>query len=403
VRGGDWDRVMKSVRTFRAEKPQAFLHSQFTAGTYNIDGLSKFVQVVADLGFQEAIMRWVQCHTEAREDVSLRWHKSRTLKAVEEAQELADKLGVSFTAEDRPFSEIEDSETIELPSVLTRLRRYLDFQTFGGGGGSGTCPSTSTCIHVDTPVLMFDGQYKRARDIRSGDVLFTHSSDWVDAAEIVTSAHTIHLEPCYRLSYFHEEDGQNKFGCLVCTDSHELMAYPQWPWPYIGLPAVKMTVQELIRCGAALVGKHGLKITIDKADTIGRRDVVQISLEGPNHVYFANGVWHHNKSSPASIEMVGGASPVIIRSPVVRRSPVEKRPGQAEVVRVPINYARAALIAAADGKLWSCFAQHAVGDAMAQDMAAVICDPRYQAFLQNRQSERGIMSDKFCRDCPRVF
>lgn len=261
IRGGDWDRVLRAVKTFRREKPQAFLHSQYTAGTYNIDGLPLFLAVCADLGIREVILRFVQNHTTAREDCSLRFARERTERAIEAARTVAEREKIWFTAERRPYSQ-ENPNEADNPTAhpITRLRRYLDFVLFDvitdgdGSGSSATCPP--------------DGS----------------------------------------IGYTGNQDPQPIFPGLFAYDE----------------------------------GK-----------------------------------------------------PVIIRRPRAPRKPPPRQTMTA--------YSTAALVAAWDGALWSCFAGHEVGNVFQDDLASVIANPRYQAFLQQRQSERGIMQEQWCRHCPRVF
>ena len=242
VRGGDWERLMSSVRVFRHEKPDAFLHSQYTAAQYNIDGLPEFVRLAADLGFNEVLMRFVQCHTIAREDVSLRYAEDRTERAIEAAMAIAEGAGIAFAAERRPYA---DRTLQSLPvNPIERLRRYLDFIPFAGGGSCATTTTKPAC------------------------------------------------------------------------------------------------------------------------------------------------------SPPVSQEAVGAPSPVIIRTRRVPRTTPEV---------MPTAFTPAALIGAANGDLWTCFAKHSVGDALEDDMPTVLARPRYQEFLHNRLSEQGALEDPRCRDCARVF
>jgi MoaA/NifB/PqqE/SkfB family radical SAM enzyme len=247
---------MQAVKTFRKEKPKSFLHSQFTAGTYNIDGLPAFIQVAADCGIQEVLMRFVQNHTTAREDVSLRFARDRTERAIEAAREIAEREKVWFTVERRPYSEEMPNEAEAPVNPLSRLRRYLDFVPFSiGPGGSGSGGTTG-----------------------GGDV------------------------PC-----------------------------PQTG----GVPIIF-----------------------------------------------------------PGLFSVDSGKPVIIRRP---RAPRRPAPGQQATA-----YSPAALVVAWDGALWSCFAGHAVGNVFEDDLASVVANPRYQAFLQNRQTNGTLMQERWCRNCPRT-
>lgn len=162
VRGGDWNLVMASIKAFTKEKPNAVLHSQFTAGTYNIDGLPQFVQVCADLGIKDVLMRFVQAHTVAREDVSLRFARDRTETAIEAARAIAEREKIMFTAERRPYSIVQPNSSQD-QSPMQRLARYLDFVPLlgAGFGGSGYISSTN-CLATQliTSVITIHGFFE---------------------------------------------------------------------------------------------------------------------------------------------------------------------------------------------------------------------------------------------------
>jgi radical SAM protein with 4Fe4S-binding SPASM domain len=271
IRGGDWSRVMKQVAVFRREKPRAFLHSQYTAGTYNIDGLPQFLQVAADIGIKEVIMRFVQNHTQAREDVSLRFAKDRTERAIEEARKVAEKEGIWFTAERRPYSK-ENPNAMDSPKAFVdpfeKLKRYLDFAPFdepppGGGSGSGsTCQSTGSSS--------------------------SHKSTTSGGGTTTTESDAIQLFTIY--------------------------------------------------------------------DT---------------------------------------GKPVIIRRPRRRRA--------IEPSHKLTSFTPAALVVAADGELWTCFARHKLGNVFDNDMADIVASERYQAFLHRRESPETIGEEPTCKGCARVY
>jgi MoaA/NifB/PqqE/SkfB family radical SAM enzyme len=171
VRGGDWKKVVSAVKKFRAAKPEAFLHSQFTAGTYNIDGLPQFMAAAADMGIQEVILRFVQAHTVAREDVSLRFAKDRTESAIIAASQIASERGIWFTAERRPYAEDEYvANSAGDDGEEAQALRYLSFVPMdavncaGGSsngsnnpsGGSNTTGGTFTFTYGDTTVTLID-------------------------------------------------------------------------------------------------------------------------------------------------------------------------------------------------------------------------------------------------------
>ena len=253
VRGGDWDLVMNSVRTFAREKPNAVLHSQFTAGTYNIDGLPQFVQVCAGLGIKDVLMRFVQAHTVAREDVSLRFAQDRTEAAIEAARSVAEREGIMFIAERRPYATYKPNSAHE-QSPTDRLARYLDFVPFGAG-----LVQTTNCNAPTTTI----------RSITVGSIV-------------------------------------NNFEPFSST-------------------SVPKVLRRLV------------------------------------------------------------ATPSV--------SPDDRR----------VDYSPAAMVVAWDGELWSCFAGHVIGNALTTSMEDVILNPRYQTFLQNRQSSATLPLETWCQHCARCY
>jgi len=144
MRGGNWSHVTKNIKMFSRSKPMAHLHSQFTASTQNIDGLPQFIEVCADLGIRDVLMRFVANHTQAREDFSLVFARDRTEKAIDAARVIAEREGVWFMAERRRYS-AQNPDTAERTDPLSRLRRYLDFNILDEGD-----PMSMVCFPFDT-------------------------------------------------------------------------------------------------------------------------------------------------------------------------------------------------------------------------------------------------------------
>lgn len=411
VRGGEWRRVQRAVARFRAARPRAMLHSQFTAGTYNIDGLPAFMEVCAAWGITEIIMRFVQCHTVAREDVSLRFARDRTEAAIEAARAVAEREGLWFIAERRPYSEDAPNGLDGPQTPQDRMRRYLDFApmafgpfsipattncggvgsggsgvgtlTGGTGGGShasgGLTSTTVLCLAPGTPVAT-PGGHCAVQRLRPGDVVCSRTPAGAYAHEEVQAVRIFSARPCLCVHHAH--------GTFTCSESHEVLGVRGEHGPVARMRACDLVVSDM------LLSREGKHVPIRGITRVAPRPVVLLSLVGPNHTYMAAGVWHHNKTAqPFSLEIGDNGQPVILRSPFEDRAPR----GQ------PIYQTEAALIVAADGELWSCFARHVVGDIIHDDLAHVIARPRYQAFLQRREWEREVLSEGWCRNCPRTY
>lgn len=137
-----WAKLIDGVRKFRKAKPRAFLHSQYTGHPGNIDGLPKFVELAAGLGFQEVLLRPVHGHSVAREDYSLRYERDRTEAAIDAARDAAQKAGIMFIAERPSYSSL----TAGGSPAVTRIKRYLDFVPLA----TGTCPVGTATVTGNT-------------------------------------------------------------------------------------------------------------------------------------------------------------------------------------------------------------------------------------------------------------
>ena len=152
-----WEQTLAAIRAFRQKCPNAALHSQFTATVQNIDDLPAWMETCAALGIKESLMRFAMMHTVSREDNSLRFAMDRTEAAIEAARAVAEREGLSFTAERRPYSEVQPNALAEPDSgsAVARLKRYLDLSpmttivcgppvTTASGVGPGTLSLTTT-------------------------------------------------------------------------------------------------------------------------------------------------------------------------------------------------------------------------------------------------------------------
>jgi organic radical activating enzyme len=140
IRGGDWKQIEANIKKFRKAKPNAFLHSQFTAGQYNIDGFPQFVAWAIEMGFNEVIMRSVQTHSISKADASLRFAKDRTEKAIVDAWLTAKDSPLALHVERRPYSEFLPNSAGDA-SPITRLRQHLEYVPLQ----EATCPVSVSC------------------------------------------------------------------------------------------------------------------------------------------------------------------------------------------------------------------------------------------------------------------
>lgn len=161
---GTWDKVIRAVKKFRKAKPNAFLHSQFTATTLNIDGFPKFMEAARDLGVNEVTWRMAHNHAGAREDLSLRFAKTRTEAAITAAEKIAKDAGINLIVERRQYSEF-NPDSLDDTTPEARLKRYLDFAPMsdptcpgecftyftGTDGSTTTGTSTNTNAGADGP------------------------------------------------------------------------------------------------------------------------------------------------------------------------------------------------------------------------------------------------------------
>jgi MoaA/NifB/PqqE/SkfB family radical SAM enzyme len=118
-----WKKLLDGIRAFRAAKPKARMHSQYTGQVANIDGLPYFIKLAASLGIQDVTLRPVHGHAVAREDVSLRYERDRTERAIDAARTEAEKAGIMFIAERPAYSKLSVKSGKRVGGVV----RYLDF------------------------------------------------------------------------------------------------------------------------------------------------------------------------------------------------------------------------------------------------------------------------------------
>jgi MoaA/NifB/PqqE/SkfB family radical SAM enzyme len=172
-----WKSLLDGIRAFRAAKPKARMHSQYTGQIANIDGLPSFIKLAASLGIQDVTLRSVHGHAVARENVSLRYERDRTERAIDAARAEAEKAGIMFIAERPAYSNLSMKSGKRVGGVV----RYLDFVPLdaatcpvteaastaagggGGGGGGGAPPAGGFAERAAEPVVI--RSKRKPRDI----------------------------------------------------------------------------------------------------------------------------------------------------------------------------------------------------------------------------------------------
>jgi MoaA/NifB/PqqE/SkfB family radical SAM enzyme len=168
-----WKKLLDGIRAFRAAKPKARMHSQYTGQVANIDGLPQFIKLAASLGIQDVTLRPVHGHAVARENVSLRYERDRTERAIDAARAEAEKAGIMFIAERPAYSELSVKPGKRVGGVV----RYLDFvplsfgtcpvteatSTAGGGGGAVVPPGGGFAEGSAEPIVI--RSKRKPRDI----------------------------------------------------------------------------------------------------------------------------------------------------------------------------------------------------------------------------------------------
>ena len=445
VRGGDWDKVVKSIRKFRKAKPNAFLHSQFTAGTYNIDGFPQFVHFLVDEGFNEGLLRFVQNHQTAREDVSLRFAKDRTEKAIYEAQLIAEKAAFNLKVERRPYSEFVPQSAGD-NSPTAKLARYLDFvpmqaiacpsncttstvkssTTSTSNPMNGAYPSTyiwttyssyvictdsiGYCVTYVNYINMYDSQalVGDAKWAETYQSLVTSIVCVNNYATQTVSGSTILVTICTTTTASIVEASS------TTTNSTTPMTLPALttltlalsttcitatgicPQPYTTNNITYPTLIYRWICNG--LTSTGFTTGYTLLDTIGTCSVVTSN----------NGTTFGNRTCIGGMDDEGSGGPQILTSVQAVKSVVQPRGAEFEAMSVPSEKSvvgtPASIIAWHDGKLTSCFAQHEVGNVLLNSYEDVIRNPRYQAFLHRRAQMGGmqISDETWCNHCARV-
>lgn len=368
-RKGDLEALIKSVKGFRAAKPNARLDSQFTATTDNIDDLPAFVELCATLGIgryhagEQILVVGADHHATSRVNKSIRFAKDRTLAAVDKARAIAEKNGLYLLAQLPKFSELNPNATTD-GSDPRALRRWADLMFYG----DNPCGGSDSCLVVGSMVLTRGGNFTKVEDLRINDELITRTAAGEYILEPIKAVTTSIQQT---LKIVHEA------GEFECSLTH--------PVP---VPGGRIVLAKDLRGDGELLDLTGAPSKILSIEDQGEQLVVLIEMAGPHRLYFAGGAWHHNKQTSP-----GDTGPGPVGSPNFAAAPEDEE----------IEYVATSkeLYVDYDGKLWSCLARHEIGDLRSGTWETIVeKNPEYQSFLANWFYGTSNVN-KECKSCPR--
>lgn len=388
IRKGDLDKLIESVTAFRAAKPNAIIDSQFTAIADNIDEIPRWVELCAKLGIgrtehgEQLLLIGADHHSTSRVDQSVRFFKDRTLKALAEAVDIAQREGLWLMSRLPAFSEANPNAGDD-GSDPRKLRRWADLMFFGEnpcGGTDTTDVSAGSCLVVGSMILTQGGRWMAVESLRPGDPLVTVTEKGERRIERVKAAQVVKDQETLKI--VHEK------GRFECSKSH--------PLP---VPGGELINAEDLRPGHFLIGENGTPIKVSAIEEVGLREVVVLEMEGPNRLYFSGGVWHHNKTVPITENTIVGP-------------PGEELPGAARSMGIPtfgasedeereIVTTSKELYVDYDGTVWSCLARHEIGNVATGTWRTIVEDNQaYQEWLANWHYGTSNSNDT-CKSCPR--
>lgn len=152
IRKGELQTLVESVSIFRAAKPCAKIDSQFTAIADNIEEIPRWVELCARLGIgrfdhgEQLLLVGADHHATSRVDQSVRFHKDRTMAALREAVDIAQRKRLWLMSRLPAFSELNPNAGSD-GSDPRKLRRWADMMFYGdnpcepGGSEPGTSGS----------------------------------------------------------------------------------------------------------------------------------------------------------------------------------------------------------------------------------------------------------------------
>jgi MoaA/NifB/PqqE/SkfB family radical SAM enzyme len=405
-KAGDFERTIRAVKAFRRAKPSAFLHSQFTAGIYNIDELPQFIELAADLGIQEVLMRMVHDHAIAREDVSLRFHRQRTEAAIDAARAIARERGIWFTAERRPYAETQVMP-MSVDDPTSRLRRYLDFVPMSAVVCPGdTCTtwvsSTSTAANATCYFHSSATSSAGVTQLTSSYNYFTVCVNAVTQSSAgVPTAIAVALTTCTTLYSLSASNSLTHMSGLYQVVDWCYLNFNTSILAFAGDLTTTISTAQTAEMYATSIPGIGI-VTEVSFNTSSLSTVVSGGSFG------ANGCTTTNYIQPLSIGniVVLGPADRVLASPRQsgdRSRLVVEPTGTVAPADQTVLPTEAALIVAADGDCWSCFAQHVVGNVRTDTWDDIVRRPRYQAFLQRRANLNStVWQEPWCMGCARV-
>ena len=432
-----WD-TLAAIKTFQEKCPKAVLHSQMTVSQLNVDDMKAWMQVCANLGIKETIVRFVQnVGLTAKEDISLRFDKDRTEAAIYEAQLVAEASGIDFKVERRPYATGAAANSAGDNSPLAKLSRYLDFAPMNitncPGGNCVTNTAGGTYINTypgvpaadSTIVTVIIGSTSISCTGKPGFCITTTSS--------FTEFSTAYSGGGVPL-YGSNSAGYSNLSCVLrttlgttvitCTSTAVSDMTDLVPLSVTALTSVCVThsypcIQPPIAGGAAdFVGTDGhvypgqrqFFVSVTCNGTCSTTDSTcfdtytdPASHFGDGHVYS-----HHIKNANPSdcAAPTADGQPEIIRSVKIPRKPAAADAHTefaAESLEKPVVITdEASAIVWDNGDITSCFAKHVIGNVLTDTWESILKNPRWQAFLHNRQFGNDT-TENWCANCPRNF
>ena len=378
---GDWEKVWGNVGTFRNAYPKARMTSTFTAGAYNVDEFPAFVQRAADYGFDEVDFRAVRAWVKRPEEISLRFRKERTVRAVEAGTEIAEKAGIVLRVEKVPFADgFEDAG--EEPGFVS----YLDIVNLENDpcGGSGTTSKgTTSCLADDMPVILASGKTKPAGKVKVGDRLrsWNHYGQFVDGRVVKVIRD---VAPTFLVT--------TEAGSERVTGDHIYMT----KLPDECVPA------KLLKPGDLIAVPQGEPHKVVSVEPTGLTEgVTTFEMEGGLGWVTPMGGGASAKSGTQPGSGGGGASiggPTIMQKKGLQiiGAPAEPR------TAAPRNQRYAGIMLVTyGGEVCACAARHPIGT-VDQPFADLIANPKYQEHLAARAA--GFHNDSpWCRKCERMI
>jgi len=139
------------------------------------------------------------------------------------------------------------------------------------------------CVVPDTRIAMFPVGFKAASEVEIGDTVLSLAPNGEAAGELVAAI--VHaFRHCVEVTLSNEQT-------LTCSLEHELMVVLGAGEPITHLKASELTGEH------TLILQDGAHVPVLKVEIVGNRNVIRISLGGPNHVFFTDGVLSHNKAT----------------------------------------------------------------------------------------------------------